>query len=111
MKTKKETRGGTRKGAGAKPKYTEQPFMQPIKPSKAMNINVQIKRIKSLLQGKDREEIQKRTGLSRRMIDNVLANEAIYPSTIPVIEAALSIFEERKKQIEENANRLKALKK
>lgn len=76
-----------------------------------MNINVQIKRIKSLIQGKDREEIQKRTGLSRRMIDNVLANEAIYPSTIPVIEAALSIFEERNKQIKENEKRLKKISK
>lgn len=76
-----------------------------------MNVRVQIKRIKALLQEGDRAEICKKTGISDRMLRNVLENDAIYPSTIPVIESALSIFEDRKQQIENNAQRIKNLSK
>ena len=76
-----------------------------------MNVRVQIKRIKALLQEGDRAEICKKTGISDRMLRNVLENDAIYPSTIPVIEAALQIFEDRKQQIENNAQRIKNLSK
>lgn len=76
---------------------------------KAINVNVQIKRIKALLQEGDRQEIRTKTGLSESMIRKILVGDAIYPSTIPVIEAALEVIENRNVKVKETEKRLKKL--
>lgn len=74
-----------------------------------MNVNVQIKRIKALLQEGDRQEICKQAGISESMLRKIFANDCIYPSTLPAINAALVIFEQRKHKVKLNEKRIKKL--